>query len=82
MHLVDRSLGGCDDPDCVVPATREEHDAYDAGELDLLPYLIRNKNQPGHLRELKHALEHCDGSLLRLIHKITGRRHVPESEAT
>ena len=38
-HLIPRSLGGCGDPLCVVPACRRCHRAYDRGELDLLPYL-------------------------------------------
>jgi hypothetical protein len=38
-HLIQRSLGGCGDPLCVVPAGRRWHRAYDRGGLDLLPYL-------------------------------------------
>ena len=38
-HLVPRSLGGCDHPDCVVPLCRVHHRRYDRGQLDLLPYL-------------------------------------------
>jgi len=36
-HLIPRSLGGCGDALCVVPACRRCHRAYDRGELDLLP---------------------------------------------
>jgi hypothetical protein len=38
-HLIPRSMGGCGDPLCVIPACRVHHRAYDRGELDLLPYL-------------------------------------------
>jgi hypothetical protein len=31
-HLVPRSLGGCDDPDCAVPLDRRCHGMYDRGE--------------------------------------------------
>ena len=33
-HLVPRSMGGCGDALCVVPACRSCHRAYDAGELE------------------------------------------------
>src|SRR5690606_13786416 len=56
-HIVSRSLGGCDDPLCVAPLTREEHRAYDRGELDLLPHLIAH----GYVAELQHALGHYRG---------------------
>ncbi len=38
-HLIPRSMGGCGDPLCVIPACRVHHRAYDRGELDLLPFL-------------------------------------------
>src|SRR6185295_15345433 len=38
-HLVPRSMGGCDEPECVVALCRRHHRAYDGGSLDLLPYL-------------------------------------------
>ena len=41
-HLIPRSMGGCGDPLCVIPACRVHHRAYDRGELDLLPYLYLN----------------------------------------
>lgn len=75
-HLWARGAGGCDHPDCVVPLTREEHRAYDDGKLDILPFLIRD----GRIPELQHALEHANGSLTRLLHRVTGERHWPESE--
>lgn len=73
-HIWPRSLGGCDDALCVVPLTREEHEAYDdRGELDLLPHLIRERRIP----ELQHALAHAGGSLLRLIERVTNQRWAP-----
>ena len=66
-HLVARSLGGCDDPDCVVPLDRGCHRAYDRGELDLLALL-----EPGSRVELAHALTHL--SLLSLLRLVTGSR--------
>jgi HNH endonuclease len=36
-HLVPRSMGGCDDPECVVALCRRHHRAYDGGFLDLRP---------------------------------------------
>jgi hypothetical protein len=66
-HLVPRSLGGCDDPECVVPLDRRCHRAYDGGELDLLPYL-----EPRHRPELAHAVLHI--GLLRLLRRLTGPR--------
>jgi HNH endonuclease len=38
-HLVPRSPGGCDHPDCVVPLCRTHHRRYDRGQLDLLSHL-------------------------------------------
>jgi hypothetical protein len=69
-HLVPRSLGGCDDPDCVVPLDRRCHRAYDRGELDLLPHL-----EPRHRAELAHAVVHI--GLLCLLRRLTGARWSP-----
>jgi hypothetical protein len=66
-HLVPRSLGGCDEPDCVVPLERRCHRAYDSGQLDLLPYL-----EPRRRAELAHGLLHL--GLLGLLGRITGTR--------
>jgi hypothetical protein len=38
-HVIDRSIGGDDHPDAVVPLCRTCHTAYDEGGMDLLPYL-------------------------------------------
>jgi hypothetical protein len=62
-HLIPRSLGGCGDPLCVVPACRDCHRAYDSGELDLLPYL-----EPAWRAQLAHAVGHVGlvGALRRI----------------
>ena len=66
-HLIPRSLGGCGDPLCVVPACREHHRAYDRGELDLLPYL-----EPGWRPQLAHAVGHV--GLVGALRRISGRQ--------
>ena len=69
-HLVPRTLGGCDHPECVVPLCRRCHRAFDRRELDLLPHL-----EPGCRLELAHALSHVP--LVRLIERVTGLRWRP-----
>jgi hypothetical protein len=66
-HLIPRSLGGCDQPDCVVPLDRRCHRAYDRGQLDLLPSL-----EPRYRAELAHGLLHL--GLLGLLGRISGTR--------
>ncbi len=66
-HLIPRSLGGCGDPLCVVPACRRHHRAYDRGELDLLPYL-----EPAWRAQLAHAVGHV--GLIAALRRITGLR--------
>ncbi len=66
-HLIPRAAGGCSDRACVVPACRACHRAYDAGELDLLPYL-----EPGYRVQLAHAVGHV--GLIGALRRITGRR--------
>jgi 5-methylcytosine-specific restriction endonuclease McrA len=68
-HLVPRSLGGCDEADCVVPLCRRHHRAYDGGELDLLPYL-----EPARRAEICHAVTHL--GLIGALRRLTGRRDV------
>ena len=41
-HIIPKSLGGCGSASCVTALCRRCHRAYDAGELDLLPYLYLN----------------------------------------
>jgi hypothetical protein len=64
-HLIPRSLGGCGDPLCVVPACRRCHRAYDRGELDLLPCL-----EPAWRPQLAHAVGHV--GLLGAVRRISG----------
>jgi len=66
-HLVPRSRGGCDHPECVVPLCRRCHRAFDDGRLDLLPYL-----EPHRRAELAHALQHL--GLLALLERLTAER--------
>jgi hypothetical protein len=70
-HLVARSRGGCDHPDCVVALCRRCHRAYDERRLDLLPYLER-----GGRAELAHGLGHL--SLIALLERVTGERWRPD----
>jgi len=75
-HLWPRGRGGCDSPLCVVPLTRAEHDAFDRGGLDILGDLINH----GCWDELAHmALVH-QVDPLSMLHRLTGERHLPESE--
>jgi hypothetical protein len=62
-HLIPRSLGGCDEPDCVVPLCRTHHRAYDTGRLELLPFL-----EPRWRVEVAHAVLHLGliGAVRRL----------------
>jgi hypothetical protein len=69
-HLVSRALGGCDEPDCVVPLCRRCHRAYDRGALDLLPHL-----EPLCRAELAHALTHL--SLVALLQRVSAVRWTP-----
>jgi hypothetical protein len=64
-HLIPRSLGGCGDPLCVVPACRVCHRAYDSGELDLLPHL-----EPAWRAQLAHAVGHV--GLVGAVRRISG----------
>ena len=58
-------MGGCGDALCVVPACRSCHRAYDAGELDLLPYL-----EPAWRSQLAHAVGHV--GLITALRRISG----------
>jgi hypothetical protein len=62
-HVIPRSLGGCDHPDCVVALCRLHHRAYDRGRLDLVPYL-----EPRFRGEAAHAVIHVGlaGALRRI----------------
>jgi hypothetical protein len=69
-HLVPRSLGGCDQPDCVSALCRRCHRAYDRSELDLLPHL-----EPRFRAELAHGLGHV--GLVALLQRVSGVRWRP-----
>jgi hypothetical protein len=71
-HLISRSLGGCGDPACCIPLCRGCHRAYDAGRLDLLPYL-----EPAWRAQLAHAVGHV--GLIGALRRISGGR--PEATA-
>jgi hypothetical protein len=68
-HLVPRSLGGCEDADCVVALCRSHHRAYDRGDLDLVPYL-----EPGHRAEVAHTVGHL--GLVGALRRLSGSRRV------
>jgi hypothetical protein len=70
-HLIDRSLGGDDDPRAVVPLCPADHRAYDEEQLDLLPWL-----EPHYREEIAYAVELV--GLMRALHRITGERWAPE----
>jgi hypothetical protein len=50
-HVVDRSIGGCDDPLCVLPLCPGCHRAYDEYRLDILPLLdwVEQGHAAGHI---------------------------------
>lgn len=62
-HLAPRTMGGCDEADCVVPLCWLHHRAYDTGRLELLPYL-----EPVWRTEVAHAVLHLGliGTVRRL----------------
>ena len=68
-HVIPRSLG-CGDALDVVPLCRRCHAAYDAGELDLLPFL-----EPGCRAQLAHAVGHV--GLIGALRRISGTRREP-----
>ena len=72
-HLTSRAQGGCDAPTCCIALCRVHHRAYDAGELDLLPFL-----EPGCRAQLAHAVGHVglNGALRRISGiRLDGVRH-------
>ncbi len=70
LHLIPRSLGGCGDQLCVIPACRVHHRAYDRGELDLVPYL-----EPAWREQLAHPVGHV--GLIGALRRISGGRRDP-----
>jgi hypothetical protein len=69
-HVVDRALGGDDDPRCVVPLCVNHHRAYDQGGLSILEHM-----EPRYRVEQAYAVELV--GLLLALHQITGERYVP-----
>jgi hypothetical protein len=65
-HLTPRTLGGCDDPACVVAMCWMHHRAYDTGQLELLRYL-----EPRWRDEVAHAVLHL--GLIGALRRLTGR---------
>jgi hypothetical protein len=72
-HLVPRSLGGCDEADCVVALCRTHHRAYDQGRLDLVAHL-----EPDWRAEVAHAVGHL--GLLRALRRLSGCRAIGEDD--
>jgi hypothetical protein len=66
-HLIDRSLGGDDDPRSVVALCRPHHREYDDGALSLLEYL-----EPHYRTELAYAVELV--GLITALERITNQR--------
>jgi hypothetical protein len=72
-HVTDRSVGGCDAPECVVPLCRAGdgsgcHYLYDHGELDLLKQL-----EPHWREEQAHAVMHL--GIAGAYRRLTNDRH-------
>jgi hypothetical protein len=59
---------------CVCPLCRRCHAAYDAGELDLLPYL-----EPGFRAQVAHAVGHV--GLIGALRRISGNHRDPKPGA-
>lgn len=67
MHVVDRSIGGCDDGACAIPACRPIHLAYDDHQFNVLPYLT--------LLEQAHAVGHL--GIVGALKRVTGLEWAP-----
>jgi hypothetical protein len=72
-HVIPRALG-CGDALCVCPLCRRCHAAYDAGELDLLPYL-----EPAYRAQVAHAVGHV--GLIGALRRISGSHRDSNSGA-
>jgi hypothetical protein len=77
-HLTPRALGGCGDPLCGVPLTRDEHRAFDDGKLDIQPFLIAN----GYWDEIAHMIGAHHMSPIAVVQRLTGERWAPETNAS
>ena len=66
-HVIDRSLGGDDDPRAVVALCPPHHREYDDGSLSILEYL-----EPHYRAELAYAVELV--GLITALERITNQR--------
>lgn len=66
-HLIDRSLGGDDDPRAIVALCPLHHREYDDGHLSILEYL-----EPHYRAELSYAVELV--GLITALERITNRK--------
>lgn len=67
-HLTQRSQGGCDHPDCVVPLCRGCHRLFDEGALDLESVLAL----PNFAAERSHMAGHA--SFAVCVRRLRGER--------
>ena len=74
-HVIDRSMGGDDHPDAVVPLCFLHHRLYDDGKLSLLEHL-----EPYYRDELAHAVRLV--GLIAALQRITNERWAPAKEGT
>jgi hypothetical protein len=73
-HLIDRSLGGDDDPRAVVALCRRCHDAYDNNALSLVEYL-----EPYYREEVAYAV--LTVGIVRALERLTNERWSPVERA-
>jgi hypothetical protein len=73
-HLIDRSLGGDDDPRAVVPLCAACHRLYDEGGCSLLEHL-----EPHYRVELAYAVELV--GLLAAVNRVTNDHYEPRRAA-
>jgi hypothetical protein len=74
-HLIDRSIGGDDNPLAVVPLCFLHHREYDDGRLSLLEHL-----EPSHREEVAYAVKTV--GLVMALQRITNCRWQPEPEGS
>lgn len=70
-HVIDRSLGGCDDPLCVIALCPLDHRLYDEHRLDILPLL-------NHC-EQAHAVSHL--GIVGALERTTNHHWTTEARA-
>lgn len=70
-HVWPRGMGGCDEPECVVPLCRGCHTKFDTGRLNLLSVLQSSR----YAKQYEHAIAHA-GSQARADWKISNQRPV------